>query len=222
MIKPDKLGFMDEDMKNLWFKLQPEDFREYRLYGGTALAMYLNHRKSTDFDFFTQSNVYAQDILNFSWDKKIQTRGTERMVDVVYPGENRNVTINFINIEHFAGIAPAYPPMRASNDLLVAHPADILCNKLAALSNRKAERDFFDIAAAGIQVPDILENAIKLYLENKRTMELTRLDLAKTLSKYSFEVEYGLPETHIRKIKDIIRKLSEAATAGTPDKKKQD
>lgn len=111
MIKPDKLGFMDEDMKNLWFKLQPEDFREYRLYGGTALAMYLNHRKSTDFDFFTQSNVYAQDILDFSWDKKIQTRGTERMVDVLYPGENRNVTINFINIEHFAGISPAYPPV---------------------------------------------------------------------------------------------------------------
>ena len=166
MIKPDKLGFMDEDMKNLWFKLQPEDFREYRLYGGTALAMYLNHRKSTDFNFFTQSNVYAQDI--------------------------------------------------------VAHPADILCNKLAALSNRKAERDFFDIAAAGIQVPDILENAIKRYLENERTMESTRLDRAKTLSKYSFEVEYGLPETHVRKIKDIIRKLSGTATAGTPDKKKQD
>ena len=54
--RPVHTGFMDHGMRELWSKLgpMPEDLR---LYGGTALALYLNHRSSTDFDFATPHGV---------------------------------------------------------------------------------------------------------------------------------------------------------------------
>ena len=44
--------FMDVDMRALWRRMGPLP-GQLRLYGGTALALYLNHRESVDFDFFT-------------------------------------------------------------------------------------------------------------------------------------------------------------------------
>ena len=33
--------------------MDPRDLQAFRLFGGTALAIYINHRESTDFDFFS-------------------------------------------------------------------------------------------------------------------------------------------------------------------------
>ena len=43
-------------MRSLWEEMR-EMPADLRLYGGTALALYLNHRRSTDFDFATPKNA---------------------------------------------------------------------------------------------------------------------------------------------------------------------
>ena len=49
---PIHTDFMDADMRLVWDGLGPMP-GDLRLYGGTALALYRNHRASTDFDFVT-------------------------------------------------------------------------------------------------------------------------------------------------------------------------
>ncbi|MYA15253.1 MAG: hypothetical protein F4Z28_00020, partial [Gammaproteobacteria bacterium] len=50
--QPTRTDFMDGDMRRVWDDLGPMP-GDLRLYGGTALALYRNHRASTDFDFVT-------------------------------------------------------------------------------------------------------------------------------------------------------------------------
>ena len=65
-----------------------------------------------------------------------KTRGGEKMVDVIYLGEKRNITINFISIEDFTGIMPAYPPLRASNNLLISGNYGAKCSMNANQNTR--------------------------------------------------------------------------------------
>ena len=50
---PACLDFMDADMRLVWERMSAEHLGSLRLYGGTAMALYRNHRKSKDFDFAT-------------------------------------------------------------------------------------------------------------------------------------------------------------------------
>lgn len=47
MKRPEHTSFMDEDMRKLLERMKASDLEGYRLQGGTALAMYTNHRSST-------------------------------------------------------------------------------------------------------------------------------------------------------------------------------
>jgi len=60
--KPEKTGCMDAAMRRLWnqFDEMPEDLR---LYEGTALALYLDHRTSTDFDFATPTGTVERELV---------------------------------------------------------------------------------------------------------------------------------------------------------------
>ncbi len=52
------------DTKEVLFKLNQLNFLQgYRLVGGTALALHLNHRKSIDLDFFSETPVFPDRIL---------------------------------------------------------------------------------------------------------------------------------------------------------------
>ncbi len=50
---PKHTSFMDPDMLRLFERMNPSDLNNYRMFGGTALALYINHRHSVDFDFFS-------------------------------------------------------------------------------------------------------------------------------------------------------------------------
>ena len=204
MLKPDKTDFMDSDMLALWQVMRAEDLPGYILYGGTALALYLNHRKSTDFDFFRKNNVLKNNLVKVPWLKDARFRGEQKMVDATLPALKRELTINFLSIEDFSVIPPTQAPIKAGNGINVAHPIDILANKLFALTNRKLSRDFIDIACANEHMPAPLNEAIIIYLNDPMTNDLTPMDLAKSLNNYSFEVEYEL----IGSFKDSLRRLA--------------
>ena len=196
IVKPNKTEFMDSDMLALWATFSPDTLQGYRLYGGTALALYLNHRTSTDFDFFRQGPVEKSHLQKIPWLKNADFTGEKGMVDARIRATHRDLIINFVSIEAFNAIPPTQPPIKAKNGIDVAHPIDILANKLAALADRRLYRDFFDIATAHKQMPEILDEAIKHYLNDSMTYDSTPADLSKSLINYSFETEYTLP-THL-------------------------
>ena len=215
MLKPDKTGFMDTDMLELWNGMKPEDLSGFRLYGGTGLALYINHRDSTDFDFFRVSPVTLPEIKTIPWLTNARFEGESKMIDAFVPGKEREVKFNFISIEDFHVIPPQKTPTDAQNGIKVAHPVDILATKLSALTDRKTLRDYFDIACANKNLPDYLNEAIPIYLKDRMTANSHPRELAKSINNFTYEIEYGLPEELMQEINKLIRRLSKARDVQT-------
>ena len=146
---PRHLEFMDNDMRSVWDRLGPMP-QDLILSGGTALAMYLNHRQSTDFDFVTEKGeintniAYGFPYLEFVPDSIVGGAG---MVDAGFLSKTRLVRFNFAESGGFTP-HPRYPPNIAeSNGVAVLHPKDLMISKTLALVNRYALRDYQDAGA---------------------------------------------------------------------------
>ena len=133
-------------MRRLWdqFENMPGDVR---LYGGTALALYLGHRHSTDFDFAAPPGAVTRSLVDgIPALRRGSVRGNEGLFDVVVPGE-REVMVTFMEWGHLIP-APEKEPMAAANGVRVAHPVDLVAAKVQACVSRETTRDYVDIAAA--------------------------------------------------------------------------
>ena len=120
---------MDETMRAFWDSLEPLP-GDLRLYGGTALALYLDHRASTDFDFATPQTVVDRDFVGrISPLRKAELRGGPGMVDARLRDTWRELTVTFMEcgrlIPH-----PVRAPQHAPNGVAVAHPTDLVAAKL--------------------------------------------------------------------------------------------
>ena len=133
-------------MRRVWDQLgeMPEDVR---LYGGTALALYLDHRVSTDFGFAAPPGAVTRSLVEgIPALRGGGVRGNEGLFDVVVPGE-REVMVTFIEWGHLIP-KPVEKPMTAANGVRVAHPVDLVAAKVQACVSRETTRDYADIAAA--------------------------------------------------------------------------
>ena len=140
-------GFMDEDMSTLWraMTLPPGG---YRLYGGTALALYLDHRVSVDFDFVTTALRVDRDKLAAQpWLAGAEASGRGAVAAFLWPGSTRPIRVTFIASRTLVP-PPLEPPRPASNNVPVAAPLDLVRAKLEAICNRGGANDFADMAAA--------------------------------------------------------------------------
>ncbi|MCY4209595.1 MAG: nucleotidyl transferase AbiEii/AbiGii toxin family protein [Gammaproteobacteria bacterium] len=213
--QPLHIGFMDADMLDLFHQMQPEDLPGYILYGGTALAMYLNHRRSTDFDFFKPDSISLEKIQNIPWLQGAKFTGKYGMIDAEIKKNHRTVKFNFVCIDSFNTERPKHPNRKAPpNNLIIAHPVDILTGKIGAMSTRQAYRDFYDIGAAYRQIPDDLNKAIIEHLKSPLTKEENPPDLAKSTICYPYEFEYGSPEPIVNAVNTLAEKLKKYATLG--------
>lgn len=204
---PQHTSFMDQDMFNLFQEMNPTDLEGYRLFGGTALALYINHRRSIDFDFFSDRVVRKSDLQLFEWLEGAEFQGEEGMVDVTVFGNSRNIRLNFVDLKLFSNVEPKYPPVHTPKGIPVAHVVDLLASKLSALSNRKELKDFQDVTTAIDVLPEPLKEAISIYLSSSLTREASCLDLARTIQNYSLEVEYGLTKSQLAALETLIDEL---------------
>ena len=144
---PNRTDFMDDDMKRLWRGMDPLP-GGLRLYGETAMAAYLGHRRSTDFDFATPSPVVDLSLVaSIPWLRGARLNGGPGMVDAVVEGENRDVSLTFMECGRMVPM-PTMDPPTATNGVAVAHPVDIAAAKMEACFTRGALRDYIDVAAA--------------------------------------------------------------------------
>lgn len=145
--------FMDCGMRRLWRSMGPLP-GDLRLYGGTGLATYLGHRRSTDFDFATPAPVvdlaFAAGI---SWLRDARLNGGPGMVDAVVPVGERDVVVTLMECGHLVPM-PTMAPRLASNGVAVAHPVDLAAAKMEACFTRGALRDYEDVAEAIQTWPD--------------------------------------------------------------------
>lgn len=129
----------------LWARLAglPEHFV---LYGGTALALQLGHRKSVDFDFFSAQPVDPRrlyETLDFLAEGRI-TQEERNTLTVQAVTEAGPVSVSF-----FGGLRLRCvdPPTRIPPGVSLAGARDIFGCKCAAIQQRESLKDLQDICA---------------------------------------------------------------------------
>ena len=119
--------------------LSAQDFlSDFRLVGGTALALYWGHRLSVDIDLFTDKKISLIEIEQKLSDLKDAVQLSKNPIGLTY--KIKEVKCDFLTYPYtFA--------FDAINDkgIRIANIEDIIALKLGAIANRGARKDFVDL-----------------------------------------------------------------------------
>jgi hypothetical protein len=136
--------------RQLWPELAAVTDEAFVLYGGTAIALYLGHRESVDFDFFTDQTFQPDDLLaKFHFLRKAEVLQTQRDTLTVLTAGDGNDS-HRVKISFFGGFGfgRLKDPERTSDGVLeVASLQDLLAHKLKVLLQRVEIKDYLDIDA---------------------------------------------------------------------------
>jgi len=132
-VEPGTLGLL----KNL---MQIPELNQFRLVGGTALALLLGHRTSIDLDLFTEdpfdkSSIFEALQKNFS-DFSIVEPKSPRLLFA---------HINGIKTDFVHTFEPFYFDFKIIDAIRLATLEEIAAFKLNAVAGRGAKKDFWDI-----------------------------------------------------------------------------
>ncbi|MGH6943979.1 MAG: nucleotidyl transferase AbiEii/AbiGii toxin family protein [Geminicoccaceae bacterium] len=172
------LDILETPQRLFWSQLGPRVPPRFVLYGGTAIALRLGHRRSVDFDFFTDRPLGPEELErrlpSLARAKTLQR--SPRTLILSLPIGGADVKLSF-----FAGIGIGRvgDPERAGNRVLIASPLDLLATKLKALHDRVEAKDYLDIEAllrSGLDLSKGIMAARTLFGES-----LNPLDTAKAV-----------------------------------------
>jgi hypothetical protein len=160
-----KLGTLPPAQRRLWQELGGVP-RGFVLYGGTALALRFEHRRSEDFDFFS-NQPFAADELEA---EAPFLRGAVRLQSspntLVYRVDRGGP----VNVSFFGGLT-----LRRVRDpetvegppaLRVASPLDLAATKVKVVQDRALSKDYLDVSQLleqGIGLGDALGAARAVY-----------------------------------------------------------
>ncbi len=147
---------LPQAQREIWPLLAPSRELSFVLYGGTAIALHLGHRRSLDFDFFrSQSLEKNQLAAAFKFMPQARTIHEDANTLVVAAG----LPSGLVKASFFGGIdiGRVNDPLKTSDgNLLVASLEDLMATKLQAILDRSEAKDYRDIAAmlsAGVSLP---------------------------------------------------------------------
>ena len=136
-------------------------FSDFRLVGGTALSLYLGHRKSVDADFFSNKEFDQNEAakkLGELLPGFMMLKKSKHGFTGVYQG---------VKIDLYTwGMTFLEPPFEAE-EMRMADIRDVAALKMEAVTNRKEEKDFRDIHTLLKQfsLDELIDLFIKRYPE---------------------------------------------------------
>ena len=155
-----RLGSFPAPQRQLWPALAevPLDFV---LYGGSALALRLDHRTSVDFDFFARRRFDPGDLVR---EIPLLRRGTviQSAPDTLSVRVD-GVRLSFFSVEIGAMEAP---DIAFDNGVPVASLRDLAATKMKTLLDRAEAKDYLDVDAAitaGVDLPTALGDARAIF-----------------------------------------------------------
>jgi hypothetical protein len=151
-----KLGVLPPAQREIWTSLAPAPNLNFVLYGGTAAALHLGHRKSLDFDFFRSEPLDKDQVrsaFGFITGAAILQDTPDTLV-VLAKMPSGPVKVSFFG---GIGFGRVNDPLRTVDGvLLVASLDDLMATKLKATQDRAEAKDYRDIAemiSAGVSLP---------------------------------------------------------------------
>jgi len=161
-----KTEILPKPQQEIWPLLAPAPRLSFVLYGGTAVALYLGHRRSVDFDFFRSEPLDKKELeASFEFMRDAQTiQEDENTLVVIAQMPSGPVKVSF-----FGGLSIGRinePLQTTDSTLLVASIEDLLATKLKAIMDRAEAKDYRDISAilsAGVSLEKALGAFAKIY-----------------------------------------------------------
>lgn len=113
--------------------------REYYLVGGTAIALYLGHRRSIDFDLFKFGRIYPKRILDKLSASGFPIHITRRVEEQI------NLIINEVKVTFFQYPFPIEPVNHFENCFRLPSLLQLSAMKAYALGRRSKWKDYVDL-----------------------------------------------------------------------------
>mgnify|MGYP001559702868 CR=1 FL=1 len=164
------LETIDRNMLQLSKKLAFLKEFSFYLAGGTGLALQIGHRKSFDFDFFTDEEFLPEELSSDIEKNKISLEGEMRRHGTLYC-ILKDVKSSFI----FYNVPLLFPKLEF-NSINVADWRDITTEKLRTVGDRGQKKDFYDLYL-GVQqlgIEKITSLAFKKYGRNVNFFHLLK------------------------------------------------
>jgi hypothetical protein len=164
--------------------------REYYLVGGTAIALYIGHRRSIDFDMFKFLAISHKKnldrIVNSGYEHSVTRRVTEQM----------NLIVNGVKVTFFQYPFPVKPSTTFEDYFRLPSLLDLAAMKAYALGRRSKWKDYVDLyflLTGHFTIAEISNRAEELFGE-LYSEKLFRSQLCYFEDvDYSEEVEYIIP-----------------------------
>jgi Nucleotidyl transferase AbiEii toxin, Type IV TA system len=159
-----KLEILPPSQRTLWNELGQTP-RDFVLYGGTALALRLGHRRSEDFDFFS-NNTFTPERLRSTIPYLQGAEVSQFEANTLTAIVTRDGPVK---VSLFGGLKlnrVQDPDLVRGNGIHVASLLDVAATKLATIQQRAQARDYEDLAAiigAGVTLPEALAAAQATY-----------------------------------------------------------
>jgi Nucleotidyl transferase AbiEii toxin, Type IV TA system len=160
-----RLDILPPAQRRLWNELK-EIPPEFVLYGGTAIALYLGHRESADFDFFGDRPLDPNNLtlaIPFLAGATVTHREPNTLTCVVDRGGS--VKVSFFGLPGVPRLRP--PSIAPDNGLRVASLIDLAGMKASVVQMRAEAKDYFDIDAiladGQVDLPAALASARAIY-----------------------------------------------------------
>jgi len=156
------------------------------LAGGSGLALYLGHRISVDFDFFTPEH-FNQETLAAT----LSEHGNFTTTSI-----NPDTLLGVFDETKFSIFRYQYPLLFPTNDcqgIQVADKQDIAAMKIAAVMDRGTKKDFIDLyflAKDGITLAD----SLKLYDKKYGSLASNAYSILKSLTYFVDAEESEMPK----------------------------
>lgn len=147
--------------------MDAEEFKDFRLVGGTALSLQLGHRMSVDIDLFTDADYGSVDF--DAIDDFIRNRFGYADSDFgALPGIGRSYVIgtdreNAVKLDVYYNTEKFIRPALVSENIRMASLEDIVAMKIDVVSRGGRKKDFWDLHEL---LPDFtIDKMLKLHRE---------------------------------------------------------
>jgi len=192
-----KLTILPPSQRSLWLELKstPSNFV---LYGGTAIALRLGHRRSEDFDFFSNEQFEPSSLLSalsYLHGARVDQRRNNTLT--VFLDRGGLVKVSFFGDVQMAHVRD--PDVASGNGLQIASLMDLTATKLKTIQQRAEAKDYLDLAAAldtGIELAEALGAARAVYGNVFNALA--------TLKALTYFEDGNLPSLP-RHVKDLLR-----------------
>jgi hypothetical protein len=175
--------------------------REYYLVGGTAIALYIGHRRSIDFDLFKHTSLKPENIISkisaFNYPYSITRRVKEQM----------NVIVHDVKFTFFEYPFKIEAKQKFEDSIRLPELIDLAAMKAYALGRRSKWKDYVDlyfILKDYFTIEQISKKAYEIY-NQLFSEKLFRAQLSYFDDiDYSESVEYLFPVVSENEMKEFL------------------